>query len=309
MSTTKPDIAALFAPRNVALVGASDRNWSPRVRSNLLRFGYGGRIMLVNPNRTELWGEPCYASIADLPEPPDHLALFVPADNSLDILEESKSLGARSATFFAAGFGEGGDDKGKARAARLRGILAGTSLAVIGPNCMGLAVGASNFATVPDEQLTPLQPGPVAALTQSGMLVQTVSRGLVDGGLKLSHLLSCGNQIGLSIADFIDHLATDDTLRVIVCYIEAVPDAAKFLAAARKARDHGKTVVAVKIGGSEEIRRAALAHDRIGWQVRWRPSTPMRARPAWFGSTVWKIASRRRSFCRACPGRKASALL
>ncbi|MGE3247589.1 MAG: acetate--CoA ligase family protein [Beijerinckiaceae bacterium] len=260
MTEVTPDIAALFAPRNVVLVGASDRNWSPRVLSNLRRFGYAGRIMLVNPNRTELWGERCYATIADLPEPPDHLALFVPADNSLDILEQGKALGVRSATFFAAGFGEGGDETGKARAQRLRGILAGTSIAVIGPNCMGLAVGASNFATVPDEQLTPLEPGTVAALTQSGMLVQTVSRGLVDAGLKLSHLLSCGNQINLSIADFIDHLADDAHLRVIVCYIEAVPDARKFLAAARKARANGKTVVAVKIGGSEEVRKAALAH-------------------------------------------------
>ncbi len=255
-----PDIAALFAPRNVVLVGASDRNWSPRVLSNLKRFGFAGRIMLVNPNRTQLWGEDCYASLADLPERPDHLALFVPADNSLDILEEGKALGVRSATFFAAGFGEGGDAKGKARADRLRAILSGTSIAVIGPNCMGLAVGSSRFATVPDEQLSPLEPGTVAALTQSGMLVQTVSRGLVDAGLKLSHLLSCGNQIGLTIADFIDHLAEDSHLRVIVCYIEAVPDAANFLAAARKARDNGKTVVAVKIGGSEEVRRAALAH-------------------------------------------------
>lgn len=260
MSDAKPDIAALFAPRNVVLVGASDRNWAPRVRANLLRFGYEGQIFLVNPNREELWGERCYASIADLPEAPDHLALFVPADASLDILEEGKALGVRSATFFAAGFGEGGDDKGRARAQRLRDILSGTSLAVIGPNCMGLAVGASKFATVPDEQLTPLQPGPVAALTQSGMLVQTVSRGLVDAGLKLSCLLSCGNQIGLSIADFIAHLAGDENLKVIVCYIEAVPDAERFLAAARKARDAGKTVVAVKIGGSEEVRRAALAH-------------------------------------------------
>lgn len=258
--TAAPDIAALFAPRNVVLVGASDRNWSPRVMNNLKRFGYAGRIMLVNPNRTKLWGEPCHASLAELPEKPDHLALFVPADNALDILVDGKALGVRSATLFAAGFGEGGDTRGRERADRLRSILSGTALSVIGPNCMGLAVGASRFATVPDEQLSLLEPGPVAALTQSGMLVQTVSRGLVDAGLKLSHLLSCGNQIGLSIADFIDYLADDTHLRVIVCYIEAVPDARKFLAAARKARDNGKAVVAVKIGGSEETRRAALAH-------------------------------------------------
>ena len=254
------DIGALFAPRNVVLVGASDRNWSPRVYGNLQRFGYGGKIMLVNPNRDELWGQRCYPSLAELPERPDHLALFVPADGSMDILEGGIAHGVRSASLFAAGFGEGGGEKGKARASRLRGILQRGNIAAIGPNCMGLAVGASNFSTVPDEQHAKLQPGPVAAMTQSGMLAQTVGRGLMDAGLQLSHLLSCGNQTGLSIADFIDYLADDPLLRVIVCYIEAVPDAQKFLSAARKARDNGKTVVAVKIGGSEEVRKAALAH-------------------------------------------------
>ncbi|MCC2097401.1 MAG: acetate--CoA ligase family protein [Hyphomicrobiales bacterium] len=254
------DIGALFAPRNVVLVGASDRNWSPRVYGNLQRFGFAGRIMLVNPNRSELWGEECYPSLADLPEKPDHLALFVPADGSLDILEDAVVQGVRSASLFAAGFGEGGDEKGNARAGRLRSILQKGNIAAIGPNCMGLAVGASKFSTVPDEQHAQLVPGPVAAMTQSGMLVQTVGRGLMDAGLPLSYLLSCGNQIGLSIADFIDYLADDPLLRVIVCYIEAVPDAEAFLTAARKARDNGKTVVAVKIGGSEEVRKAALAH-------------------------------------------------
>lgn len=251
---------ALFAPRNVVFVGASDRNWSPRIWQNLKRFGYAGKVYPVNPNRTELWGEPCYPSLADLPEPPDHLALFVPADASLDILEQAGPLGARSASLFAAGFGEGGDEKGRARASRLRAILQQTGIAAIGPNCMGLAAGAARFSTIPDEQLEPLAPGPVAAMTQSGMLVQTIGRGLNDAGLQLSYLLSCGNQIGLTIADFIDYLADDPLLRVMVCYIEAVPDAARFLAAARKADANGKTIVAVKIGGSEEARAAALAH-------------------------------------------------
>ncbi len=256
----KSALDALFAPRNVALVGASDRNWAPRVFGNLQRFGYEGEIYLVNPSRSELWGRRCYPSLAELPEAPDHLALLVPADQSLDILEDGSARGARSATFFAAGFGEGGEAKGLARAARLKDIVARTGVAVVGPNCMGLAVGRSKFSTVPDEHHAPLQPGPVAAITQSGMLVQTVGRGLNDAGLPLAYLLSAGNQTGLTIADYISHLADDADLRVIVCYIEAVRDAPAFLAASRKAKANGKTVVVTKIGGSEESRAAALAH-------------------------------------------------
>ncbi len=253
-------IAALFAPRNIVLVGASDRNWSPRVFGNLLRFGYEGGIYLVNPNRKELWGRRCYASLDELPETPDHLALFVPADQSLDILGSDSAAGARSATLFAAGFGEGGDAKGLARAAALNAVLDRTGIAAIGPNCMGLAVGHSKLSTLPDEHHAPLRPGPVAAMTQSGMLVQTVGRGLHDAGLELAYLLSVGNQTSLTIPDFLSHLAEDDGLRVIICYIEAVRDAEHLLRAARKAKANGKAVVVAKIGGSPQSRAAALAH-------------------------------------------------
>lgn len=252
------NIGALLAPRNVVLVGASDRNWSARVFENLRRFEYAGAVYLVNPNRDELWGARCYPTLADLPEAPDHLAIFVPADQTLDILEAAG--GARSASLYAAGFGEGEDAAGHARAQRLRAILETTRLAAVGPNCMGLAVGASRFCTVPDEQISPLAPGPVAAITQSGMLVQTLSRGLESADLTLSHLISCGNQIGLTFADYIDHLADDERLRVIACYVESVHNADRFFAAARKARARGKSVVVVKIGGSAAAREAALAH-------------------------------------------------
>ncbi len=252
------NIGALLAPRNVVLVGASDRNWSARVHENLRRFDYSGGVYLVNPNRTELWGVPCYPSIADLPEPPDHLAIFVPADQTLDVL--ANATGARSASLYAAGFGEGDDATGHARAQRLRVILEETRIAAVGPNCMGLAVGASRFCTVPDEQLSILAPGPIAAITQSGMLVQTLSRGLESAGLTLSHLISCGNQIGLTFADYIEALAEDEALRVIACYVESVNNADRFFAAAQKAKANGKSVVVVKIGGSAAAREAALAH-------------------------------------------------
>ena len=256
----KKNIDALFAPRNVVLVGASDKNWSPRVWDNLHRFGFEGQVFPVNPNRGEMWGARCYPSLADLPERPDHLALFVPNEQSLQILEEGGLLGARSASIYAAGFGEGGDPVGLDRAKRLRAILERFQIAATGPNCMGLAAGRSKFCTFPDEHLEPLKAGGVAALTQSGMLGQTYSRGIVDAGLDLAYLVSCGNQTGLTFADYIEHLADDPALKVITCYIESVKDGASFLAAARKARANGKSVVVVKAGGSEEARKATLAH-------------------------------------------------
>ena len=82
----KRDIEGLLNPRNVALVGASDRDghWSRRVWDNLRRFRFNGGVFPINPNRADVWGRPCFASVETLPEPPDHLAIFTPADTALD---------------------------------------------------------------------------------------------------------------------------------------------------------------------------------------------------------------------------------
>jgi acetyltransferase len=250
----------LFAPRNIVLVGASDHNWSARVRGNLSRLGYPGKVYLVNPNRSELWEQRCYPNLSALPESPDHLAVFLPAEQTIETIEAASVLGSRSASLFAAGFGEGGDAVGKDRAARLRNALSRSSIAAVGPNCMGLCVGRSKFATIPDEHLNIVQHGSIALVAQSGMLMQTLSRGIESGGGSLSYLISCGNQIGLTFADYILHLSSDHDVRVIACYIEAIPKVSAFFSAVRKARQNGKTVVVTKIGGSEKSRRAALAH-------------------------------------------------
>src|SRR3977135_269539 len=115
-------IERLFHPRNVVLVGASDRpdHWSRRVFDNLKRFGFAGRVFPVNPNRSEIWDTPCFPDLKALPETPDHLVLFTPAETSLRVLREGGATGALSATLYAAGFGEGSERGGAALAAGLR---------------------------------------------------------------------------------------------------------------------------------------------------------------------------------------------
>ena len=255
-------IGHLFHPNNVVLVGASDRpgHWSQRVYDNLKRFGFAGKVFPVNPNRSDIWGTPCYPTLEALPETPDHLAIFTPAETTIKILEDGGAAGARSATVYAAGFGEGGDPDGRKRGAQLRAAIERSGMAVIGPTCMGVACGAANFATIPDESLQRPMPSPVAIAVQSGAMATVINRAVNDLGLKTAYLASCGSQLGCRISDFIDYFATLPELRVILCYIEGVPDTAHFLEAARRARANGKVIVAVKIGGSETSRAAALAH-------------------------------------------------
>jgi acetate---CoA ligase (ADP-forming) len=255
-------IARLFHPRNIVLVGASDRpdHWSRRVWDNLKRFGFAGRVMPVNPNRGEIWGVPCFPDVSALPEAPDHLVLFTPAETSLRVLRDGAKAGAQSATLYAAGFGEGGGKEGLALAGELRAVLKETGLTIVGPNCMGVACGRSSFCSIPDETLQELAESPVAIAAQSGAICASLNRSINELGLKVSYFASCGGQIGCKVSDFIDYFAVQPELKVILCYIEGVPDAASFLAAARRAYENGKTVLAIKIGASEAVRDFALAH-------------------------------------------------
>src|SRR5437763_7388187 len=125
LEASRKKVAALTAPRNAVLVGASDRagSWAARVWRNLNRYEFPGPIYLINPRRTEIWGKPCYPDFKSLPEPPDHLVVLVPAASVSEMLRSGAAAGARSATVFSAGFGEAYDTDAAALARELATVI------------------------------------------------------------------------------------------------------------------------------------------------------------------------------------------
>src|SRR5262245_13914994 len=91
-----------FNPSSVALVGATEdlTKFGGRCLAQMLEFGYQGRVFPVNPRRTTLRGLPCYPSIAELPETPDHVGIIIGAENVLPVLKECAARGVRFATVF-----------------------------------------------------------------------------------------------------------------------------------------------------------------------------------------------------------------
>jgi acetyltransferase len=256
-------VRALFNPRNIAIVGASDRpgNWSGRVYRSLKRFNFPGPIYPVNPRNATVWdGQTCYPSLTQLPEAPDHVVVIVPGAAAIDSIVEAGKAKARSATVFSGGFGEGGDPKGRELGAQLKQAIEASGVAVSGPNCMGNLSAAGRMMTIPDDRIVELERGPTAVIGQSGGIVMAIFRALMARGVRPGYAVTSGNEAGLNMADYIRFLADDPDIRCIACFIESIKDAAAFRAACTYARDAGKPVVAVKIGGSEESRKAALAH-------------------------------------------------
>lgn len=254
-------VSALVAPKNVVLVGASDRpgSWAARVWRNLNRYGFSGALYPVNPTRSEISGVRCYPDLDSLPEPPDHLVILAPAAQVPDVLRKGAAAGARSATIFSAGFGEG-EGAGHALGADLRAALAGAGLAISGPNCMGNICAPSRLVTLTEDRTLNLSGGPIALVGQSGGVMVFLNQSLEERGLFADYLITSGNEVGLSAADYVAFLAGEPRIKVIILYIEALKRADDFRAACLHARAAGKSVIALKLGGSDQGRAAAMAH-------------------------------------------------
>lgn len=255
-------IGALLNPRNVVIVGATDKpgNWPQRVWRNLKRFDYPNPIYPLNPTRDNVWGTRCFRSFAELPEPPDHLIVLAPARTVAATLREAAAAGARSATVMTSGFEEAPDEEGRRLGAALRAAIAETGLAVSGPNCLGNFNAAARFFSLPDDRAQIVSRGPVAIIGQSGGIAMAIKRTLEERGVFTDALITSGNETGLTTADYIAYFAAQPQIKVIACYLEAVHDSATFLAALRSARAAGKHVVVMKLGASQAGREAAAAH-------------------------------------------------
>ena len=258
----KRKVAALTAPRNVVLVGASDRagSWAARVWRNLNRYQFPGPIHLINPRRDAIWDRPCYPDFRSLPEAPDHLVVLVPAAAVAETLRSGAAAGARSATVFSAGFGEAFDREAAALGRELKAVIAETGLGVSGPNCMGNVCAKSRLVTLTEDRPLAVRTGPVALVGQSGGMMIFINAALEERGIWAEYLITSGNEAGLSVPDYVAFFADQPELKVIIVYVEAIANPDWFAAACRLARAAGKAIVAVKLGQSEAGRDAAMAH-------------------------------------------------
>ena len=240
---------SLLAPQAIAVVGASQRGGrGASVIANLRDCGFSGQILPVNPRYQEVHGFKCYASVADLPAGVDCILAAVGADATCDVLEEAHAKGIPAAVALAAGFGEGGF--GEARALRLK-ALAAKGMCICGPNCFGYINVKDRVAAFSGPIAKPLRPGSVAIVSQSGGLGATAFTPLMaDRQLGFAYFVSCGNQLGATIEDFIDHFVDDPDIQVVAIVIEALKNPQKLAATARKAHAQQKSLLLFQAGRS-----------------------------------------------------------
>jgi acetate---CoA ligase (ADP-forming) len=253
--------ASMLRASSVAIVGASERaRWASQIFSNLRQFGYGGRIVLINPRQREVFGEPCLPSLRDLSEPVDHVMVIVPAPHVPGVLSDAEALGAKSATVYAAAVGDGDSEASRTRGAWLKKFVATSRLRVSGPNCMGSYSYREKLFAYPNTELCTVPPGPVGGVFQSGGTLQFWLKSAAERGLRFSYAVSSGNEADLDLADFLDFLVDDPHTRQIVLFIEGIRRPQAFMHAAGRALAAGKPVLAIKTGATVRSRAAARSH-------------------------------------------------
>jgi acetyltransferase len=255
------DLHRLINPKVVAVVGASETRGSfgERTLSNMSAFT--GKVFAINPKYQSLLGRPCVPSLADLPESPDCVVLCVARQMVGGMIEAAAAVKAGGVIVYASGFAETAKSDRIEAQQRLVELAHRTGVRVVGPNCVGLAntSSAAGLNFMPDYAAMGHRRGPIGIVSQSGALGYTVLQGM-ERGIGFSHYLAAGNSCDVDVCDFISYLAEDGDTRSIVCLLEGVKDGARFLQAARKARDAGKALIVYKTGNSETSSKAAMSH-------------------------------------------------
>ncbi len=240
---------ALLEPRAIAVVGASQkRGRGTGVVANLRDCGFKGDVFAVNPRYDNVLGYKCFASVADLPGSVDCIVVAVGADAACDVLDQAYAKGIPAAVVLAAGFGEGGH--GEARALRLQS-LAAKGMCICGPNCFGLINLKSSVAAFSGPIPRPLRVGSVAIVSQSGGLGASAFTPLMaDRELGFAYFVSCGNQLGATIEDFVAYFVDDTDVDVIAIVVEGLKNPQKLATLARKAHAQRKSLLLYQAGRS-----------------------------------------------------------
>jgi acyl-CoA synthetase (NDP forming) len=257
---TSARLEEFFAPRSVAIVGASERSaWVPYVLSSLELGEFPGRVELVNGRGGTVFGREAAPRLTDLAEPVDLAFLLLPSASVLPALEDAAAAGVRNAVVLSAGFAEVGSDGAAAQAALAR-LAHEADLALLGPNTLGFVNAAAAVNLHPSQVPGRTLHGHVSLVAQSGALNSSMLMYCHSHAIGVSKVVSLGNEVVLDAADMVRYLVDDEDTLAIGLFLETIRRPMAFLDALQLARSKGKPVVVLKIGRHEVAARVAAAH-------------------------------------------------
>ena len=246
----------LLSPQNVVVIGGGV--WGRSVIEQCQKLGFEGKIFAVHATAETLAGVPTYRSVSDLPNAPD--AAFIGV-NRIATIEQVRTLsakGAGGAVCFASGFLETKDEDADGAALQSALIEAAGVMPIIGPNCYGFVNYLDRFCLWPDQHGGRAVDTGVAIVTQSSNIMINLS--MQQRGLPIAYALTAGNQAQTSLEALGRAVLDDPRVTALGLYIEGIGDLKDFENLARHASTLNKSIVALKVGWSEQAQQATISH-------------------------------------------------
>jgi len=255
---TPSPLASLLAPSAVALVGASERSYLARTVWQAIRSsGFAGQCYPVNPGRTEVFGEPCYPSLAALPAPVDLCLIAVSEGGALPVLRDCVAQHVPAAMLFTLFNSTPASRQAREAVAE---YLHNAPLTVCGSGTFGVVNNHDAFAALVGA-IPATRPGDVSLVCQSGGILNVLARCLDATGIGLGKAIATGGEDQLDASAYIEYLVAEGRTRAIGCVVEQIKDIGRFRRACETARARGVAVALLVIGRSEKGKEAAFAHS------------------------------------------------
>ncbi len=259
----EPKIAGIMRATSVAIVGASNdpSKVTGRPLAYMRKLGFAGKLFPVNPSRTEVQGLPSAKSLREIGEPVDLALIATPANTVESVLLEGVAAGIRNYVVFSSGFAEM-DEEGRRLQQRLTDIAREHDLAIVGPNCLGVANSATGLMASFNTAMESCEVvrGSFAFVSQSGALGSYWLDMVLRSGIGFSHWITTGNECDVDVGSALEFLAQDPDTRVIGMYIEDIRDGAALRRGLLMAAQARKPVLIIKSGSSAAGAAAAASH-------------------------------------------------
>ena len=253
------DLRPLFAPRSIAVVGASPRSWiAETVRDNLRSTRSATRCHFVNPRYEELHGQPCYPSLDALPERPDVALVALNPLRAAMVTRDAAAAGIPAVIIPGGGVVEGGEAAATMQR-EVAEIAREHRLALVGPNCMGVMDLTVNSSAYIGDVSPYLPRGGVAGIAQSG----SVTDAFIHSGSRVgfTRIISCGTEVVLDVCDYLAYCLDDPETTSVILFLEGFKRPERFLALADRALELGKPIMVVKVGRSDQAQASSVAHS------------------------------------------------
>ena len=257
---------ALFNPKSVAVVGASDNpsKLGFHVMKSLVNGGFKGVVIPINPGAGEIFGFKAWPSVTAVQDVIDLVVVVVPAKRVPEVFRECAVVKVRGIVLITAGFKEIDDPAGAALHEKVAAIANEAGIPVIGPNTFGMVnlMASLNASFTPE--FSQLKPGAVGLVSQSGGISHLLGFLAMRDGVGFSKIVGLGNRLNVDFAEMVDFLVEDPDTRVLALYVEGLDSPKDLLSAASRHRGKSPLWRTRRAAARLEMRRPVLI--RVPWR-------------------------------------------